>query len=350
MATFNFEIYFMYKNNIIFDIILLFKKHQQEKEDFTMINLETLKEIDDLHSIWPHEALDFTPWLAREENIARLSDAIGIDITVEATESAVGDFSLDILASETGTGKKIVIENQLEKTNHDHLGKLITYAAGNSANYIIWVVKQARNEHKAAIEWLNNHTDEGIEFFLIEIKLYKIGESNTALKFELVEQPNGWTKELKKTGGKITKNQQIIYNFWTYFYDDAFKNEEFKKNFRKRNYSYRSYININSGIPGCIFAIGLSISKEEISAELYINDNKKLFDYYSFKNEIETACDLKLIWQRLDNKKASRIKTVEKFDIYNQNSWQYGVNWSIEKLLKLKKVFMIFYEKFKNED
>ena len=174
-----------------------------------MINLETLEEIDDLHSIWPHEALDFMPRLAKKENIARLYDAIGIDITVEDTESAVGDFSLDILASETGTSKKIVIENQLEKTNHDHLGKLITYAAGNSANYIIWVVKQARNEHKAAIEWLNNHTDEGIEFFLIEIKLYKIGKFNTALKLELVEQPNGWTKELKKQVERLPKINKL---------------------------------------------------------------------------------------------------------------------------------------------
>lgn len=174
-----------------------------------MINLETLEEIDDLHSIWLHEALDFMPRLAKKENIARLSDAIGIDITVEDTESAVGDFSLDILASETGTSKKIVIENQLEKTNHDHLGKLITYAAGNSANYIIWVVKQARNEHKAAIEWLNNHTDEGIEFFLIEIKLYKIGKFNTALKLELVEQPNGWTKELKKQVERLPKINKL---------------------------------------------------------------------------------------------------------------------------------------------
>ena len=97
----------------------------------------------------------------------------------------------------------------MEKTNHDHLGKLITYAAGNSANYIIWVVKQARNEHKAAIEWLNNHTDEGIEFFLIEIKLYKIGKFNTALKLELVEQPNGWTKELKKQVERLPKINKL---------------------------------------------------------------------------------------------------------------------------------------------
>lgn len=131
-----------------------------------MINLGTLKEITDLREVWPHEDLDFTTWLAEDENIALLSYAIGIDITIDETESSVGDFNVDIYASETGTDRKIIIENQLEDTNHDHLGKLITYASGKSADVIIWVVKRAREEHKAAIEWLNNHTDDRIVFFM----------------------------------------------------------------------------------------------------------------------------------------------------------------------------------------
>lgn len=125
-----------------------------------MVNLSKLEEIKDLRTVWPHEALDFTPWLSQDDNIALLADAVGLDITVDETESSVGDFNVDIFASETGTDRKIIIENQLEDTNHDHLGKLITYASGKSADVIIWVVKHVREEHKAAIEWLNNHTDE----------------------------------------------------------------------------------------------------------------------------------------------------------------------------------------------
>ena len=128
--------------------------------------------------------------------MALLSDAIGIDITVDETESDVGDFSVDIFASETGTGRKIIIENQLEDTNHDHLGKLITYASGKSAEVIVWLVRHAREEHRAAIEWLNNNTDDRIGFFLCEIKLYRIGGSEPAVKFEVVEKPNDWTKEV----------------------------------------------------------------------------------------------------------------------------------------------------------
>ena len=122
-----------------------------------VINLSRLEEIKDLRTVWPHEALDFTPWLSQDDNISLLADAVEMDITVDETESSVGDFNVDIFASETGTDRKIIIENQLEDTNHDHLGKLITYASGKSADVVIWVVKHAREEHKAAIEWLNNH-------------------------------------------------------------------------------------------------------------------------------------------------------------------------------------------------
>lgn len=172
---------------------------ERQEEGKAVINLSRLEEIKDLRTVWPHEAQDFTPWLSQDENISLLADTVGIDITVDETESSVGGFQVDILASETGTDRRIIIENQLEDTNHDHLGKLITYASGKSADVIIWVVKHAREEHKAAIEWLNNHTDEKIGFFLCEIKLYRIGTSEPAVKFEVIEKPNDWTKEVKKS-------------------------------------------------------------------------------------------------------------------------------------------------------
>ena len=115
------------------------------------MQLGRLKEIIDLRRVWKHEALDFTPWLAQEDNLALLADAVGLEITLDETESSVGDFNVDIYATETGTDRKIIIENQLEDTNHDHLGKLITYASGKSADIVIWVVKRAREEHRSAI-------------------------------------------------------------------------------------------------------------------------------------------------------------------------------------------------------
>lgn len=181
-----------------------------------MINLGTLKEITDLRSVWSHEALNFTPWVA--ENVDLLADAVGLDITVDETESSVGDFNVDIYASETGTDRKIIIENQLEDTDHDHLGKLITYASGKDADVVIWVVKHAREEHKAAVEWLNNHTDDKIGFFLCEIKLFQIGDSDIAPSFTVVERPNDWTKEIKKT--KIYAYNDYAKDKIPFTYDD----------------------------------------------------------------------------------------------------------------------------------
>jgi hypothetical protein len=172
-----------------------------------MKTLGKLIEIKELREVWPREALDFTPWLAKEENMSLLGDAVGLDITVDEEESPVGDFSVDIFASETGTDRKIIIENQLDDTNHDHLGKLITYASGKSADIIIWVVKRAREEHRAAIEWLNNHTDDKIGFFLCEIKLYRIGDFEPAVKFDVVEKPNDWSKEVKKASRILAEKE-----------------------------------------------------------------------------------------------------------------------------------------------
>lgn len=197
-----------------------------------MINLGTLKEITDLRSIWPHEALNFTPWVA--ENVELLADAVGLDITVDETESSVGDFNVDIYASETGTDRKIIIENQLEDTDHDHLGKLITYASGKDADVVIWVVKHAREEHKAAVEWLNNHTDDKIGFFLCEIKLFQIGDSDIAPSFTVVERPNDWTKEIKKTTLTNSTQQQRL-EYWNAFNDYAFQNAEFAKSLIREN-------------------------------------------------------------------------------------------------------------------
>ena len=135
------------------------------------MKLGKLEKVKDLRSVWKHEANDFTKWLAKEENLNTLSEEIGIDIELVSTEAKTGSFSTDILAVEANTNNKIIIENQLEATNHDHLGKIITYASGHDAKTIIWIVKEAREEHRQAIDWLNEHTDEEINIFLCRIEL-----------------------------------------------------------------------------------------------------------------------------------------------------------------------------------
>ena len=160
--------------------------------------LGKLKKIE-LREAWKHEASHFTQWLAQAENLRLLGDEIGFDIKLVQTEAEVGSFNVDILAEEENTGRKIIIENQLEVTNHDHLGKIITYASGYDAQVIVWVAKDVREEHRQAIDWLNEHTDDAIEFYLVQIELWQIEDSPYAPKFEIISKPNDWTKAVRSS-------------------------------------------------------------------------------------------------------------------------------------------------------
>lgn len=302
------------------------------------MNLGKLEEIKDLRQVWAHEAVDFTPWLAEEENINLLSDAVGLDITVNEVESNVGSFSADIFASETGTDRKIIIENQLEDTNHDHLGKLITYASGKSADVIIWVVKHAREEHRAAIEWLNNHTDDKIEFFLCEIKLYKIGNSDPAVKFDVVERPNDWAKGVR-IGDLSTKNQ-VCYEYWDRFINYAFGKPNFAGEFRRRKPSNDCWLNFSIGSSKYNIAISRIQKRNSVIVELYINEDKQIFNsLLESKDLIEAEMGTSLDWRELPQKKASRIIIEKTVDVNNRDNWNEQFEWIIDMAIKMKKAF-----------
>ena len=304
-----------------------------------MISLGQLKEIKDLREVWPHEALDFTPWLAEEKNLALLADAVGLEITVDETESKVGDFNVDIYATETGTERRIIIENQLEDTNHDHLGKLITYASGKGADIVIWIVKRAREEHRAAIEWLNNHTDDNISFFLIEIKLYKIGNSDPAVKFEIIEKPNDWTKEVKKQSTNAPA-QQFRLEYWTAFNNYAFANKAFAKEFKQRKPSTNHWMSFSIGSSACGMSILRLQQQSQVGVELYINDDKELFrSLYERKAEIEADVGAELDWRELPEKKASRILIKRDANLTDEQEWPQQFDWVMDKLVKMKKAF-----------
>lgn len=303
------------------------------------MKLGKLKEIKDLRKVWPHEALDFTPWLAEDDNLALLADAVGLEITLDETESSVGDFNVDIFAMETGTDRKIIIENQLEDTNHDHLGKLITYASGKSAEVVIWVVKRAREEHRAAVEWLNNHTDENISFFLVEIKLYQIGDSEIAVKFEVVEKPNNWTKEIKKTANN-SPTLQARYDYWMAFNDYAFKNAAFSKAFNKRKASTDHWMTFSVGSSICSISMSQIRKYNHVIVEWYISDDKELYHkFYLNKDEIESEMGVQLEWNELPEKKASRILVYKEVDFDNKDNWSMQFEWMMDMALKMKKAF-----------
>lgn len=293
-----------------------------------------------MRTVWPNEALDFTPWLAAEKNISLLADALSLDeLTVDETESPVGDFRVDILATETGSGRKVIIENQLEDTNHDHLGKLITYAAGKAADIIVWLVKRAHEEHRAAIEWLNNHTDDKIGFFLCEIKLYRIGDSAPAVKFEVIERPNDWTKELRTVESLGTGQQQRL-EYWTAFQDHAFQNDSFAKNFKRRKPTTDYWMDFSIGSSACVISIKQIRQRNELSAEVYIYNDKELFRRLrDNKAAIESDAGLSFDWCELPERKASRITLTKAVDFDDKTARREQFDWLIGTMLKLKKTF-----------
>ena len=181
------------------------------------MDLGKLEKVD-LRDIWKHEALDFTKWLAKEENIRALGDEIGIDIKVVDTEIKTGKCSVDILAKEVDSDKIIVIENQLESTNHDHLGKVLVYSSGFEADVSIWIARDVSDEHKKAVEWLNEHTDEKINIFLVKIEAYKIGDSKPAPKFQVICGPNNWAKVIRQSSKQeLTSGKMEQLEFWEGF-------------------------------------------------------------------------------------------------------------------------------------
>ncbi len=168
------------------------------EEHMTVPELSRLERVD-LRKAWVSEPADFTPWLAREENLAFLGEALGMSLVLEATEKSVGPFAADILCREPQTEQWVLIENQLEQTDHTHLGQIITYAAGLNAVTVIWVAATFVEEHRAALDWLNEVTAEGTNFFGVDVELWRIGDSAVAPKFNIASKPNAWSKRVTKS-------------------------------------------------------------------------------------------------------------------------------------------------------
>ncbi|MDD4599851.1 MAG: DUF4268 domain-containing protein [Negativicutes bacterium] len=302
-----------------------------------MHELGRMERIDDLRTVWPHEANDFSKWLAMDDNLALLSDAVSLDIVLEERESAVGAFNVDIYALEESTGRKIIIENQLEDTDHDHLGKIITYASGKGAEVIIWIVKHARDEHKQAVEWLNQHTDENIGFFLVEIELWRINNSLPAPKFNVVERPNDWAKTMKTIEG-LSDTKKLQLEFWQAFIDYAFKKEDFNSEFSKRKPQPQHWYDL--GVGSSIYHINFTVNtqKNRIGTEIYIsNDKDKFKKFVDCKEEIESALGLKLEWR--EAKKDCRILASYSGDIKTgTEAWPAYFDWMCKMALKFKAV------------
>ena len=305
----------------------------------------------ELREIWESEAGDFTPWLAKEANLKLLGDTIGLELELEAQEKNVGPFRADILCKNTADGSWVLIENQLANTDHTHLGQILTYAAGLNAVTIVWIAESFTDEHQATIEWLNEVTVEDINFFSLEVEIWKIGDSAKAPKFNVVAKPNEWTKAKGGTGrirqAELTDTKLLQLEYWTAFRKHILDSKSFLKPTKPlpqhwMNFSIgRSYFHMYAFVDTVKNRIGVRLCLTATEAKAYF----KLLE--SQKQEIEADIGHKLVWDELPDKKTSYVSFYGDASPKKQEEWPNQHNFLRETLEGMHKAF---YERIKTLD
>ena len=298
-----------------------------------------LKEVE-LRNLWKHEQYDFSEWLSQNENIELLNDILGLTLTDISKEVYVGSYRCDLVAVDESSGIKVIIENQLESSNHEHLGKIITYASGLDAQVVVWIVKNAKEEHRSAIEWLNNNTNSDINFFLIELHAYKIGDSLPAPYFEIIEKPNDFIKNNKVNGNKneLNKSQSERLIFWNRFNEILIDKG---KPFNVRKATTDHWYDVAIGSSSSHISIELINKEKHVRIGLYMVDDKEYFDkLFANKDTIETQLGIKLEWQRECSGNVSRVKyKLTGLDYDNHSNYDELINKSIDIAANMQKVF-----------
>jgi hypothetical protein len=297
----------------------------------------------DLRTIWESEATGFTPWLAEAENLAILGDTLGIELELEAQEKNVGPFRADILCKDAATDHWVLIENQLERTDHSHLGQLMTYAAGLQAVTIIWLAAQFTEEHRATLDWLNKITEGDFRFFGVEVELLKIGDSLAAPRFNIVSKPNDWTKSVSRAARQIdeeavteTKAQQLRY--WNALNDAI---AEAGSGLRPHRPRPQHWSNFSIGRSGFHLSASVNTVNNRLRAELYITGDYAKGFFHALledKDTIEAQVGAPLSWEELPDRIASRIALYKNdVDPLVEADWPNQHAWFVDALGRLDK-------------
>lgn len=307
------------------------------------MKLGKLKEVN-IRKVWGHEQYGFSKWLSNEENINELGEILGLNLTDIKTEQFVGNYRCDIICKDEISEKIVLIENQLEATNHDHLGKIITYASGLDAAVVVWIVESAREEHASAIEWLNKHTDDTVDFFLIEVHAYQIGDSQPAPQFKIIEQPNDFAKNIKalsktsEVGEVFARTMSNRLDFWTKFNEFIDNNG---KPFNKHKATTDHWYNVAMGSSKCHISIDLVNKDHKIRVGVWIPDCKELFDiFYANKEEIQAMVSFPLCWDRLESNKGSfACSYIDGLNFEDTSNYNELMAQIIKNVIELKNAF-----------
>ena len=270
-------------------------------------------EIRNPRDIWKNEERDFTPWLA--ENISQLSDLLGVPIVVEQTEHRVGGYVLDILGRVEANDAVVIVENQLGPTDHGHLGQLITYAAGLEAAIVIWIATEIRDEHKAAVEWLNQHTGSSVSFFLVRPELLSIDDSAPAIRFELAAAPSEFSRRLRSVVEEDRPSHEFRRRFWEALFQ--YLPEHGHPWAKGRTPTKDNWMSSAVGKSGVGVHISMA-SDSRMRVEIYLSSEaaKSQFDIvFGQKAKVESVlADETVSWERLDEAVAARIAVYRSYD------------------------------------
>lgn len=294
-----------------------------------------------LREQWKHEAHEFTPWLAETDNLNLLADALGLsELVLVATEHWVGDFKLDVLC--TDGDDQVIIENQLEKTNHSHLGQLIAYAAGVGAKKVIWIAESFRQEHAAALQFLNENTTDDLNFFAVEVELWQIGDSPLAPKFEVVVKPNEWAKvgrEQARTAATTTPTKQLQQKFWTALVDHLATQAP---QIRPQKPRPRNWLNNSIGRSGFALLPTANTREQRLGVELWMPgpEAKRYFAQLTEQKEvIHDKLGFTLDWQEMPDSLACRIASwYPNASIEDEKRWAEYIEWMTQRLVKMDQV------------
>jgi hypothetical protein len=299
-------------------------------------------EVVEPRRVWPDEARDFTPWMLA--NVDVLSSLLGMDLALEAAEHPVGNFSLDLIGRDEATAETVIVENQLEVSDHTHLGQIITYAAGTDPSTIVWVATGFRPEHRAAIDWLNARTDENTRVFGVLIKVVRIGNSEPAPAFELVAQPNDWEKQARKAtpgSGQVTE-RAITYRTWWETALARIRSQH--PDWTRGTTSDQNWADASLGISGAV--ISMAWMSQGLVTSVYFNSpdadlNRTRFErLYEVREAFEAALGETPIWDDMQGRKGARVMLQSDFkDVSRRGDWAAAIGWLIEKQAALRKAF-----------
>jgi hypothetical protein len=300
----------------------------------------------DLRDIWINEAANFTPWLARAENLALLSETLGMILELEAKEKAVGPFSADILCKEIGSNRWVLIENQLGRTDHTHLGQLLTYASGLEAVTIVWIAARFTEEHRSTLDWLNRITDDSFRFFGLEVELWRIADSRAAPHFKIVSKPNNWSHSVALAARAIeatelSETRIMQRDYWAALNKWLVAEEGPVSGIKKpQPQSWMSY-----AIGRTDFNVSAVMIRPErrVRAELYISGVRAKVFFALLKCEkeaIEQELSYPLEWEELPDGQDCRIAYyLNEVDPEDQSDWPRQHEWLAKRLNDIHRVF-----------